>query len=60
MILIGLSGGESVFIVEEVCRLWLGEIDLDFEIKLVRLDVVDMDEDEKEMLSEVRVRLVNI
>lgn len=51
---------ENYEFVDDFWKLWLGEIDLNFEFKLVRLDLVDMDEDEKEMLLEVRVCLVNM
>lgn len=41
------------------CRLRPGEIDPNPESKPARPDPVDMDEDEKEMLSEARARLAN-
>lgn len=40
-------------------RLRPGEIDPNPEAKPARPDAVDMDEDEKEMLSEARARLAN-
>lgn len=40
-------------------RLRPGEIDPNPEAKPARPDPVDMDEDEKEMLSEARARLAN-
>jgi pre-mRNA-splicing factor CDC5/CEF1 len=42
-----------------VRRLRPGELDPDPEVKPARPDPVDMDEDEKEMLSEARARLAN-
>ncbi|KAJ3184039.1 CDC5 cell division cycle 5-like protein [Gaertneriomyces sp. JEL0708] len=44
---------------DDVRRLRPGEIDPDPETKPARPDPVDMDEDEKEMLSEARARLAN-
>ncbi|KAJ3316112.1 CDC5 cell division cycle 5-like protein [Boothiomyces sp. JEL0838] len=44
---------------DDVRRLRPGEIDPDPESKPARPDPVDMDEDEKEMLSEARARLAN-
>ncbi|KAI9206375.1 pre-mRNA splicing factor component-domain-containing protein [Polychytrium aggregatum] len=44
---------------DDVRRLRTGEIDPDPETKPARPDPVDMDEDEKEMLSEARARLAN-
>ncbi|KAI8820219.1 pre-mRNA splicing factor component-domain-containing protein [Fimicolochytrium jonesii] len=44
---------------DDVRRLRPGEIDPDPEAKPARPDPVDMDEDEKEMLSEARARLAN-
>lgn len=44
---------------DDVRRLRPGEIDPDPESKPARPDAVDMDEDEKEMLSEARARLAN-
>ena len=40
-------------------RLRPGEIDPNPEAKPARADPIDMDEDEKEMLSEARARLAN-
>ena len=45
--------------LDEVRRLRPGEIDPTPETKAARPDPVDMDEDEKEMLSEARARLAN-
>jgi pre-mRNA-splicing factor CDC5/CEF1 len=44
---------------EDIRRLRPGEIDPDLESKPARPDPIDMDEDEKEMLSEARARLAN-
>lgn len=44
---------------DDVRRLRPGEVDPDPEVKPARPDPVDMDEDEKEMLSEARARLAN-
>ena len=44
---------------EDIRKLRPGEIDPDPETKPARPDAVDMDEDEKEMLSEARARLAN-
>ncbi|PWN38230.1 uncharacterized protein FA14DRAFT_159891 [Meira miltonrushii] len=57
--LTGPDGGESAPSADEVRRLRPGEIDPDPETKPARPDAVDMDEDEKEMLSEARARLAN-
>ncbi|KAI8810024.1 pre-mRNA splicing factor component-domain-containing protein [Cladochytrium replicatum] len=51
--------GEGPRTGDEVRRLRPGEIDPDPETKPARPDPVDMDEDEKEMLSEARARLAN-
>ncbi|KAL1920909.1 uncharacterized protein VTP21DRAFT_11544 [Calcarisporiella thermophila] len=56
--LAGPSGGETMP-AEDVRRLRPGEIDPEPESKPARPDPVDMDEDEKEMLSEARARLAN-
>jgi pre-mRNA-splicing factor CDC5/CEF1 len=45
--------------VEDPRRLRPGEIDTNPETKPARPDPIDMDEDEKEMLSEARARLAN-
>lgn len=50
---------ENYELGDDLRKLRFGEIDLNLEVKFVRFDFVDMDEDEKEMLFEVRVRLVN-
>jgi pre-mRNA-splicing factor CDC5/CEF1 len=50
------AGGERK---EDPRRLRPGEIDPQPEVKPARPDPVDMDEDEKEMLSEARARLAN-
>ena len=44
---------------EDIRRLRPGEVDPDPEAKPNRPDPIDMDEDEKEMLSEARARLAN-
>ncbi|KAL5612027.1 hypothetical protein BROUX41_000410 [Berkeleyomyces rouxiae] len=44
---------------DDVRRLRPGEIDPDPETKPARPDTIDLDEDEKEMLSEARARLAN-
>lgn len=44
---------------DQVRRLRPGEVDPDPESKPARPDAIDMDEDEKEMLSEARARLAN-
>src|ERR1700744_6052546 len=44
---------------DDVRRLRPGEIDPDPESKPARPDTIDLDEDEKEMLSEARARLAN-
>lgn len=53
------KGEAYVSSVEEIRRLRPGEIDPTPETKPARPDPVDMDEDEKEMLSEARARLAN-
>jgi pre-mRNA-splicing factor CDC5/CEF1 len=53
------AGDEGVPSLEEARRLKPGEIDPAPETKAARPDPVDMDEDEKEMLSEARARLAN-
>ena len=55
----GPGGPESAPSAEDVRKLRPGEIDPDPETKPARPDPVDMDEDEKEMLSEARARLAN-
>ncbi|ETS62344.1 hypothetical protein PaG_03426 [Moesziomyces aphidis] len=57
---LALTGtGEAVPTADDVRRLRPGEIDPDPETKPARPDPIDMDEDEKEMLSEARARLAN-
>jgi pre-mRNA-splicing factor CDC5/CEF1 len=59
---LGLSGpgGEaSAPNADDVRRLRPGEVDPDPESKPARPDTIDLDEDEKEMLSEARARLAN-
>lgn len=56
----GPDGGETQApSADDVRRLRPGELDPDPESKPARPDTVDMDEDEKEMLSEARARLAN-
>ncbi|KAF7731708.1 Pre-mRNA-splicing factor cef1 [Apophysomyces ossiformis] len=55
--LTGSTGHESGQSADDVRKLRPGEIDLEPETKPVRPDLVDMDEDEKEMLSEARAKL---
>ncbi len=50
---------ESYDPADDPRRLRAGEIDPNPEGKPARPDPVDMDEDEKEMLSEARARLAN-
>ena len=58
--LTGPEGGEGQApTADDVRRLRPGEVDPDPESKPARPDTVDMDEDEKEMLSEARARLAN-
>ncbi|KAF8078210.1 pre-mRNA splicing factor component-domain-containing protein [Lyophyllum atratum] len=58
---LGLVGpdGDSAPAADDIRRLRPGEIDPDPETKPARPDPIDMDEDEKEMLSEARARLAN-
>lgn len=58
---LGLAGpgAEAAPSADDVRRLRPGEIDPDPETKPARPDAVDMDEEEKEMLSEARARLAN-
>lgn len=58
---LGLTGAsaESRPTAEDVRRLRPGEIDPVPESRPARPDPVDLDEDEKEMLSEARARLAN-
>ncbi|KAL9113076.1 MAG: hypothetical protein Q9227_002688 [Pyrenula ochraceoflavens] len=56
----GPEGGETAAPTgDDVRRLRPGELDPDPESKPARPDTIDMDEDEKEMLSEARARLAN-
>jgi pre-mRNA-splicing factor CDC5/CEF1 len=56
----GPAGGEAAApSAEDVRKLRPGELDPDPESKPARPDTIDMDEDEKEMLSEARARLAN-
>ena len=56
----GPDGGEGVApSADDVRRLRPGELDPDPESKPARPDTIDLDEDEKEMLSEARARLAN-
>jgi pre-mRNA-splicing factor CDC5/CEF1 len=55
----GVGAEASAPSADDVRRLRPGEIDPDPESKPARPDTVDMDEDEKEMLSEARARLAN-
>ncbi|KAL9631855.1 MAG: hypothetical protein Q9164_005667 [Protoblastenia rupestris] len=56
----GPEGGETQApSADDVRRLRPGELDPDPESKPARPDTVDLDEDEKEMLSEARARLAN-
>ncbi|RFU29483.1 hypothetical protein B7463_g6855, partial [Scytalidium lignicola] len=56
----GPEGGETQApTADDVRRLRPGEVDPDPESKPARPDTIDLDEDEKEMLSEARARLAN-
>lgn len=56
----GPDGGETAApSADDVRRLRPGELDPDPESKPAKPDTIDMDEDEKEMLSEARARLAN-
>ncbi|KAJ2790005.1 Pre-mRNA-splicing factor cef1, partial [Coemansia helicoidea] len=55
----GEAGGEGRAAAGDARRLRPGEIDPHPETKPARPDPVDMDEDEKDMLSEARARLAN-
>lgn len=58
--LAGPDGGETAApSADDVRRLRPGELDPDPESKPARPDTIDLDEDEKEMLSEARARLAN-
>lgn len=58
---LGLAGpgAEAAPSADDVRRLRPGEIDPDPETKPAKPDPIDMDEEEKEMLSEARARLAN-
>src|SRR5579862_9433966 len=57
---LGFAGpGEEAGPAEDLRKLRAGEIDPDPETRKALPDPVDMDEDEKEMLSEARARLAN-
>ncbi|KAL2761165.1 hypothetical protein ACRALDRAFT_2025013 [Sodiomyces alcalophilus JCM 7366] len=60
---LGLTGPEGAETqapsADDVRRLRPGEVDPDPETKPARPDTIDLDEDEKEMLSEARARLAN-
>ena len=56
----GPEGGETAApSADDVRRLRPGEMDPDPESKPAKPDTIDLDEDEKEMLSEARARLAN-
>ena len=56
----GPEGGETAApSADDVRRLRPGELDPDPESKPAKPDTIDLDEDEKEMLSEARARLAN-
>lgn len=57
--LAGVGDEASAPSADDVRRLRPGEVDPDPESKPARPDTVDLDEDEKEMLSEARARLAN-
>ncbi|RSL86020.1 Pre-mRNA-splicing factor cef-1 [Fusarium floridanum] len=58
--LMGPEGGETQApSADDVRRLRPGELDPDPETKPARPDTIDLDADEKEMLSEARARLAN-
>ncbi|PKS09237.1 hypothetical protein jhhlp_003851 [Lomentospora prolificans] len=59
---LGLTGADaetSAPTAEDVRKLRPGELDPDPETRPARPDTIDLDEDEKEMLSEARARLAN-
>ena len=59
--LAGPEGGESAApTADEVRRLRPGEVDAYAESRPARPDAIDMDEEDKEMLSEARARLANV
>jgi pre-mRNA-splicing factor CDC5/CEF1 len=58
--LTGAEGGEAKApSADDARKLRPGEVDPDPETKPARPDTIDLDEDEKEMLSEARARLAN-
>lgn len=57
--LAGPGGADGAPAADDMRRLKPGEVDMDPETKAARPDPIDMDEDEKEMLSEARARLAN-
>ncbi|KAF2266897.1 hypothetical protein CC78DRAFT_559177 [Lojkania enalia] len=59
--LAGPEGGETVApSADDVRRLRPGEVDAYAESRPARPDAIDMDEEDKEMLSEARARLANV
>ncbi|KAL1876571.1 Pre-mRNA-splicing factor cef1 [Diaporthe australafricana] len=58
---LSMTGGDeaSAPTADDVRKLRPGEVDPDPETKPARPDTIDLDEDEKEMLSEARARLAN-
>ncbi|KAF2018756.1 hypothetical protein BU24DRAFT_385426 [Aaosphaeria arxii CBS 175.79] len=59
--LAGPDGGEAAApTAEDVRRLRSGEVDAYAESRPARPDAIDMDEEDKEMLSEARARLANV
>ncbi|KAH7080349.1 pre-mRNA splicing factor component-domain-containing protein [Paraphoma chrysanthemicola] len=59
--LAGPEGGEAAApSAEDVRRLRPGEVDAYSESRPARPDAIDMDEEDKEMLSEARARLANV
>lgn len=58
---LGMTGSDeaSAPTADDVRKLRPGEVDPDPETKPARPDTIDLDEDEKEMLSEARARLAN-
>ncbi|OCK75307.1 pre-mRNA-splicing factor cef-1 [Lepidopterella palustris CBS 459.81] len=58
--LTGADGPEAAPSAEDVRKLRPGEIDVSAESRPARPDPIDMDEVDKEMLSEARARLANV
>ncbi|KAF2745495.1 hypothetical protein M011DRAFT_427204 [Sporormia fimetaria CBS 119925] len=59
--LAGPEGGETAApTADDVRRLRAGEVDAYSESRPARPDAIDMDEEDKEMLSEARARLANV